>query len=323
MTANKPQVTAVIVSYQSRQTVAAGLNALHGAHATGFANVVVVDNASNDGTADFVAKCYPWVTLVRSAENLGYGRALNLGMEQVTTPYVLLMNPDVVLPGIAVRKLVDFMETHPRAAMSAPAIIEDGGSIQLAGVLPTPWHMIVTATGLRSARQRPINPGGAPFQSDWLCGAILMTRLKSMNAIGGFDPRYFLYFEETDLCRRVIAHGGELWAVGEAVARHAGSDSAKRTNERLYKSCIAEHYFQSRFYYMAKFFGWPLAAAAELLEYSLLALRVFCRIGTGKRPDATVLDRLRAPLLRLPRKVCMHDPWTSANPIRRTDTALT
>ncbi len=303
MTANKPQVTAVIVTYQSRHTVGAPLEALQDAYTTGLADVIVVDNVSNDGTADFVSGRYPWVTLVRSAENLGYGRGLNLGMSHATTPYVLLMNPDAVLLCDALRKLVEFMDTHPRVGMSAPAIIEDGGSIQPAGVLPTPGRIIAKAAGLRSTAQQPIHPGGAPFPSDWLCGAILMARLEVIHAINGFDPRFFLYFEETDLCRRVSAHGYELWAVGEAVAHHTGSHSAKGTQQSLYLDCIAEHYFRSRFYYLVKYFGWPIAACTEFTELSLLAFRSLARRCLNGTDTTGFAQRWAAPLFRCPKQV--------------------
>jgi GT2 family glycosyltransferase len=299
---NSASVTAIIVAYNSVDTIDASLGSVRKAHETGLLECFVVDNASRDGTAEFVAGAHPWVTLIESGENLGYGRGCNLALRRVRTPYVLFMNADAMIEPEDVLTLVRFLETHPRAGMAAPALIETDGSLQGTRALPTPLSILAQAAGANGGRpaQRPIHPGSPPFEAQWLCGAVLLADRALLEELGGFDPRFFLYFEETDLCRRVRAHGRQLWAVGGAVAKHAAHDSAAKTQKEMYEGCIAEYYFPSRFYYLAKQYGWTVAAATEAGELALLAGRALVgRI--ARHPNSRFAQRLRAPFFRAPK----------------------
>jgi len=120
-----------------------------------------------------------------------------------------------------------------------------------------------------------------------------------LNDVGAFDPRYFLYFEETDLWLRAQRSGWELWAVGEAVATHIQATSAQTAGRRLYKGCISEYFFRSRFQYLTEHFGWPAAAAAELGELSVIFARASYRRLRGRNIDDFWV-RLRAPVLGRP-----------------------
>lgn len=309
-----PRVTAVVVTYQSASLVGEALTALRAAYEAGDLRCIVVDNASADGTADLVRREHPWATLVAGRENLGYGSALNVGIAAATTEYVLLMNPDAVIGPGDLAALVRFLDGRPAAALAAPAIVEGEGVLQPAGVLPRPAYFLRHAAGLARGMelQRTIEPGGEPFATDWLCGAILLARKRALDRIGAFDPRFFLYFEETDLCRRVLDAGLELWAVGEAVCRHAGGASAQRSGKRLVANCIAEHYYRSRFYYLVKHHGWTAAVVTEILELCFLALRgvaAWCR----GRPAVELRERLAGPVLRLPEL-----PRTGPRSVRET-----
>lgn len=301
MMVHPPQVTAVIVTYQSRETVGAALDALQEAYAASFANAVVVDNASTDGTGDFVAERYPWVTLVRSNENLGYGRGCNLGFQHVGTPYVLVMNPDAVVGFAALRTLVTFMEERDRVGMCGPAVKEQSGALQPSGALPAPWKVIVKPLlpGWACRRQRHVIPGEPPVRTDWLCGSILLLRTRVIEQLGGFDPRFFLYFEESDLCRRTQQAGWEIWTVGVAVCEHVNAASAKRTNEPMIWGTLSEHYFKSRFYYMFKHHGPAWAIAAETGELLSMLGRTGLEIVRGRKYPH-LGPRLRAPIFRFP-----------------------
>lgn len=302
------RITVIIVTYNSCDEIGAALDALAELQRAGELDCVVVDNLSRDRTVEIVRGEHPWVTLVESPVNLGYGRGLNLGMSRATTPYVLFMNPDAVIATPDIARLRAFMDEHPRVGLAAPAILEGDGQIQYAGILPTPGRILSAAAGGRWTRlQQPIIRGAAPFRTDWLCGALLLARRDLMQEIGGFDPRFFLYFEETDLCRRVLERGYELWAVGEAAAFHVGSISAKKTGEQLFASCIAEHYFKSRFYYLRKYYGWPAAALTEIAEFALLAARSLLN-RLRRRPDESGLaERMSGPFLAQPDPVSPGD----------------
>lgn len=296
---SQPSVTVIIVTYHSLANIGECLDALRSSIDVGDTTCVVVDNASADRTADFVADTYPWVKLVRSAENLGYGRGCNLGFEHCTTPYILILNPDAVADRHTIVTLREFMNSHPAAGMAAPALLEGGHYVQAAGLMTTPGSLFRSAIGSRRVfpDQRVIEPGAPPFETTWICGAAMMIRSDLFKSLGGFDPRFFLYFEETDLCRRANATGASIWAVGRARITHVGGASAQTTGESRVNSCIAEHYYRSRYYYMTKHFGWTLATLSELADASASFARAL------RDKFRTVPSRhgsVRRPLLQFP-----------------------
>lgn len=304
MTHKCPQVTAVVVAYESRDTIDHSLEALRAAYETGVSDTVVVDNASPDGTADCVAERHPWATLVRSDENLGYGRGCNLGWQHATTPYVIFMNADATVTSQAIETMQQFMERRPRVGLVAPAIECGSGEYQEAGGLPTPLNQLWQAAGLRNSRtknRRLIKPGAQPFETDWLCGAVLFARSRMVRELDGFDPRFFLYFEETDLCLRARQAGYELWAVGGAVVEHISSASARKTDPALAEDgCLSKHYYQSRYYYLAKHHGLCAATLAEVGELMLKGVRDIARIVTWRGRANKCRRRLQSPFLAFP-----------------------
>jgi N-acetylglucosaminyl-diphospho-decaprenol L-rhamnosyltransferase len=311
MTQRRPDVTAVMVTYESRDTVGQSLDALRVAYDARVTDVIVVDNASSDGTADFISEHYRWVTLVRSRHNLGYGRGCNLGWRHASTPYIMFMNADAVLTLHAIEVMRTFMERNPRAGIVAPAIRCMSGEYQEAGGLPTPMTQLREATGVRRWQRRShqvIQPGGEPFTTDWLCGAVLFTRSHIMRELRGFDPRFFLYFEETDLCIRAQAAGYELWAIGEAVATHASNTSARKIDPTLAdEGCLSQHYYQSRYYYLTKHYGIMAATCAEVGELMLKGIRDLARLLAGRGGADKCRRRLRGPILMFPRALVNND----------------
>jgi GT2 family glycosyltransferase len=298
---DSPIVTAVIVGYHSRRTIGATLASIKPSKDAGFMDVVVVDNDSSDGTPDYVRERFPWAKLIQANGNLGYGRGCNLGFEHVGTPYTLFLNPDATLSQEALETLLNFIEERPGVGMCAPAIREANGAMQVAGVLPTPEGLIREALGLGGYPTiREIQAGGEPFRTNWLCGAILLVRSEVFRAVKGFDPRFFLYFEETDLCRNIMNEGFELWAVGAAFAEHECGASTSQFGASMAHQCISEHYYKSRFYYLIKHHGWLAATLAEVGTIPLLGMRALLKRGLGRTDDGSFKERLAAPILRLP-----------------------
>ena len=291
-----PTITAVIVSYRSRPCIDGALNALGRAFESALVECVVVDNARDDGSADYVASNHPWVTLIRSPENLGFGRGNNLGFGHCRTPYLLVLNPDAVIDEVALRTLAAFMDRTPRAAIVAPAIVEGRSSLQAAGMMTTPRTLLAAALGTPDPYpdRRVIEPNSPPFLTPWVCGAIMLIRAETFRSLGGFDPRFFLYFEETDLCRRATAAGFQIWANGEAVAEHVGGASARSACPALTHSCIPKFYNKSRRAYLRKHFGTIPAVATECL----VAIGSMARpIRTALRPRSSESMRDRAEML--------------------------
>lgn len=319
----EPRVTAVMVTYNSRATLPRALAGLRASFDRGLCKCVVVDNDSRDGTADYVRAEHRWVELVATGKNLGFGRGNNRGFARAQTEYVLLLNPDAELAPEALQSLIEFLDSEPRAGIVGPAIREDGRPDQPAFHFPTP------ATILRAALGRLGGQGGAlavpieprRYRVEWLCGAVLLVRRSLLQTIQGFDPRFFLYFEETDLCLRARQAGFETWVLGDVVAGHYGGISTRAVQRPMWDGCIAEHYFQSRFYYMRKHFGLARAALAELCEVLLITLYGGVRALAGKPNRGHVRVRWTSPILQLPRPITdepsLPDPSVEASPATR------
>ena len=299
-----PRTTVVIVTYRSMGVVDRALEALAPLAEADAVRCIVVDNASDDGTPEHVREHHPWVRLLAGRNNVGFGRGCNAGLARADTEFVLFLNPDAVMEADALETLERFFDEHPRAGLVAPAVEFPDGTYQPVRPLPTPLGVLASEGGfaLGRSQQIPVWPGAEPFPTKWLCGAVLMGRRQLLEDLDGFDPHFFMYFEETDLCVRARAAGAELWLVPGAVARHVSGVSAERTDARLWSGCIAEYYFESRHYYLAKHFGGFAACSAALGEIALMGARALADRLRGRASDR-LHHRLRAPVLRMPRSL--------------------
>ncbi len=302
-------MTGVIVTYRSQKTIRACLDAARRCHDAGVMDTVVVDNDTPppDATRDILAREASFARVVLCDHNTGFGRGCNRGLAEVRTPYVVFINPDATLEPDAVRTIVSFMDAHPRCAVAGPAILQHEDSsgqpvyMHVGGLL-RPAYVVRDSLGrgYSSRFRKPMIPGAPPFVSDWVSGAMLVGRVEVLRDLGAFDPRFFLYFEETDLCRRVLAAGHEIWAVPGAAVEHIGGVSAAEESNDRVKGCIAVHYYQSRFYYLQKHFGGFRARAVTLAEFVCEPLVSLLRAVLGKH-QGPVFRRWRHPLWQLPR----------------------
>jgi GT2 family glycosyltransferase len=295
-------VTAVIVAYQSARTIGDALAAARRCHDAGLLDLVVVDNASRDATPDILAREAGWARVVLEPTNHGFGRGCNLGLAHVKSPYTLFLNPDAAIEPPALRTMLEFMQQRPGAGIVGPATLcgsRDHPQLQSTGPYPTPWSMVREAVPFLRRRSSAVTivPGAPPMRTGWVCGALLMIRSSLARQLGGFDPRFFLYWEEVDLCRRAEHAGFENWVLGTALAHHvvgASSGGGPRVG-----AAIARHYYQSRYYYMAKHHGWLAATAAELAEFVPLGMESALDVLRG-RGLSRLRPRLQAALLSLP-----------------------
>ena len=301
------EVTAVVVTYQSAHTLDGLLAAARRGRDAQMLRYVFVDNNSTDATAPRLLRESDWAEVLLTGRNNGFGRGCNIGLAKVSTPYTLFLNPDAQIEPEAVEAMVAFMDCHPQVGIAGPATLCGplGGpqNYQATSTLPTPKTIVRAAIPLMSPLKdsRPIVPGAPAFATGWVCGAILMVRTDLAKRLGGFDPRYFLYWEEMDLCRRAKNLGFETWAVGGAVANHICGASSDNDDTRI-SGCIGKHFYQSRRFYMIKHHGWVAATVAELAEFSLLCLRTLADAVRGKG-FGRIRPRLQAPLLSQPAMV--------------------
>ena len=270
----------------------------------GALETVFVDNNSPDNTADILDEQREWCEVILSKENNGFGRGCNLGLAKVKTPYTLFLNPDAYIEPDQLQIMVDFMEAHPKAGIVGPTTLcgpkEGPRTYQGTSELPTPRSILRASVPLLPAVKghTPIVPGAEPFLTGWVCGAVYLIRTDLAKQLHGFDPRFFLYWEEMDLCRRVADAGFQTWALPTAQAAHLCGASSDDDDTRI-SGCIGEHFYKSRRYYLIKHHGWLLATSVEFLEFVFLATRTLADILRGNGVSR-IRPRLQAPLFSQP-----------------------
>lgn len=234
-------------------------------------HVVVVDNQSDDGSAAIAAAA--GATVIHQASNLGFGNSCNSGAVQTTTDYLFFLNPDAVLRNDAVQSLVSFMDAHPAASACNPKIVNANGKPAFKR----------SSTLLPKAQWAPRGWPPTSQEIGVLSGAALFVRRSAFEAVGGFDPKIFLYHEDDDLSLRLRREIGPLMFVADALVEHLeGRSSARSANIAAWKSF---HLARSRIYAMRKHHR-PGAFSSSLSEAILKCLSPLTLISSRKRAQA-------------------------------------
>jgi GT2 family glycosyltransferase len=276
----------LIVTYNSRPligTLLAGLaRQLDGLDA----EVVLVDNASHDGTADAVAEHHPWVRLVRSAQNLGFAAGNNLAARHATGRVLLLLNPDALPARGCVARGLALMDSDPGVGLAGARLLADDGATQpSARMFPSLMQEAIVLSGLAARFPKSrwfgrldrtwANPASAA-PVDWVPGAFALVRRDLFDQLGGFDERFFLYYEEVDLCRRIHAAGYRVQYWPELRVQHIGGVSARTVAGATVArsgSQLTLWRARSGLLYYRKNHGWLTAWAVNRLERGWHALR--------------------------------------------------
>ena len=254
-----PELTVMVISFNTRELTLRCLETLHaGTRATRF-RTMVWDNASSDGSADAVARAFPQVTLIRSPENVGFARANNRIAEAATTAWLLLLNTDTEVFDGAIDRLMAFARARPENGIYGGRTLFPDGSLNPTScwMAMSPWSAFCHATGLvaafkASALFNTEGIGGWQRDSvravDIVTGCFLLVPTAVWRALDGFDPQFFMYGEEVDLCHRARARGWQPIVTPEATIMHLGgasrdSPAAKRIQvARARASFVALHW---------------------------------------------------------------------------------
>lgn len=239
-----PELTVIMVSYNTRDLTLAALRTLFETTRQTPIHVVVLDNASADGSAEAIAAAFPQVELIRSAENLGFARANNVVAAAARTEWLLLLNPDTECHAGAVDNLMDFARETPQAGIWGGRTVFPDGSLNAAScwMRITPWSMFCLVTGLSalfrdSALFNPEAMGGwrrdSVRQVDIVVGCFLLIRKPLWDELGGFDLKYFMYGEEADLCLRAARLGYRPMITPEAEIMHIVGAATKERGDKL------------------------------------------------------------------------------------------
>lgn len=225
----------------------------------------VVDNASRDDSVAVLRRDFPQATVLVNEKNVGFGRANNQVVPHLTGEFALLLNTDAFIAPDALQVVLKCMQTRPRCGAVGVRLTTEGGELEPScRYFPTPWNVFLQRTGLFKLfkRTRMIDDFSWDHQGerecDWVPGCFLLLRKRVIDEVGLFDPRYFLYYEEVDLCRRIKAAGWQVRYTGATSAVHLGGESAK-SDAKITPTGrqISELQVESELLYMRKNHGLP------------------------------------------------------------------
>jgi GT2 family glycosyltransferase len=225
-----------IVSWNTRDLLRRCLASLEKHCRSGQTRVIVVDNASSDGTPEMVRREFPSVNLIESGGNLGFGKAHNLIAAHSTEPFVLFLNPDTEFVENAHEQMLKVFHQHPEVGLAGCRMTNLDGSVQPLGWQwhTSPWTeflsgLLVSRSSMRLARR--LLPYHDPLKDGFvrkLYGGCLMSRRSVLDQVGWFDERFFMYGEDVDLSRRIEAAGARSYYLSSTSVIHlCGGASAK------------------------------------------------------------------------------------------------
>ena len=279
-------VSVVVVSYNTKHLLERMLTALDAGRGQLQLQIIVVDNASKDDSAAFLKREFPHVELIENPTNVGFGRANNQALSSVRGRYVLLLNTDAFVSPDTLPRTVNYMDEHPRSGVLGVKLIDESGVLQPSCFhFPTPWNIF-----LRMSRLDRFFKSGRLFNEDheslracdWVKGCYYLMRREITETIGLFDPRYFLYYEEVDHCRRVHEAGWDVIYYPHAPVVHIGAESAKSYNKPLDRNRqVSILHIESELLYLRKHHGMFGLMASVLLtmmaDVGLVLKRVVLR----------------------------------------------
>jgi len=297
----------VIVSYNTRDLLRDCLGSVSAGCGDLRTETFVVDNASPDGSCDMVAQEFPAVRLVRNPCNAGFAAANNIVLRKAAGRYVVLLNPDTVLSAGALPELMRFMDATPAAGYCGPRLLNADGSHQ-----PSARRFPTTLSGafamLSLGHHRPnsrhaldlhrMHGDRSRFRTDWLTGACLVVRTEAMRQVGDLNEGFFMYFEETDWCRRMASAGWEGWYVPSAEVVHLGGASVGlNETEAPFFGNHPSYWVSSRCRYMRRHHGVVGMLICESLDVALYAA-LWLRHRWRATPESRLKARRASTALR-------------------------
>jgi GT2 family glycosyltransferase len=302
------ELSVVVVSFNTRDLLRRSLRTMQTACAGLAHEIIVVDNASHDGSADMVAAEFEHVKLVRAPHNLGFAAANNLGRQWAEGEFLALINPDAFPEPGVLANAVTRLRQLPKVGMVGGLLIGKEGQLEpSARLFPSPLNDLLALSGLaaRFAGSRffgrfdrtwadPMQPA----QVDWVPGAYCLVRQAALEKTGFFDERFFLYYEEVDLCRRLKQAGYTVEYWPELRATHWGGESSKTVGGQTLSGHgrqLTLWRMRSALLYYRKHHGWLVAKIAASLEVTWHTVRQWRNRQQPAKQDesASVIQTMR------------------------------
>lgn len=269
-----PTVSVVIVNWNTRELLRRCLASLPWDSERVRIEAIVVDNASEDGSAEMVEEQFPQVRLLRNEENVGFVRANNQGLRAATGEFLLMLNSDTeVRPG-AIERLVEVLGSDERIGAVGPRLLNTDGTPQSnAAPFPSVIHRFLPSrfehAYNRRVQQRALANTGHLARVDWLTAAALLTRRDVLDRVGPLDERYFMWYDDIDWCQKLRAAGYERVFVADAVVVHHG----RQSGGRLASHALQAQLFDSEYLYLRLHAGRPVTCLVFALRIAKALVR--------------------------------------------------
>ena len=260
-----PDLSVVVVSFNTAHLLTPMRRALLASDGGLNVQTIVIDNASQDESVAILEREFGDSTVVLNTSNIGFGRANNQALPLATGRYLLLLNTDAFVAPDTLVSTVNYMDENPECGVLGVRLAGRNGDLQPAcRNFPTPWNVFLSRSGLARFLPKvrmvdePIPDDGLPRECDWVVGCYLLVRKSVIDQCGLFDPRYFLYFEEVDFCRRAKRSGWKVMHYPRTTVVHLGGESAKSTGPLTSAGQqISSLQIESELLYYRKTFGLP------------------------------------------------------------------
>jgi N-acetylglucosaminyl-diphospho-decaprenol L-rhamnosyltransferase len=228
---NVPDISICIATWNAAETLRYCLRSIFEGEWCMTKQVIVTDNASEDGTSPMVQQEFPQVHLMRSETNLLYGGGVNLAARQATGRNLIVLNDDAFVSSHALETLCRFLDANRQAGICAPRMLRPSGKWERqGGFFPSARNEIVRLFGMRGLLRAKVQ-SDQPFEVDWVSGSCFAIRREIGQAAGFFDEGYPFYWEDVDLCYRVRAMGWSVWLLPQIQVVHAHAQSSRRMDE--------------------------------------------------------------------------------------------
>jgi GT2 family glycosyltransferase len=224
-----PELAVILVNRNGKAALARCLISLRESVRGKGWEVIIADNASDDGSPDVVSQDFPAFKLMRTGGNLGFARANNIAWNTSRAPFVLFLNPDTVVPPGSLDLLLEEMKRNPGVGASGPLLVRDGDRPQVSfGGRVSFFRELLQRSLLNPYYKRRLKSLRRPREVTWVSGACLLARREAIEQAGGFDERFFLYFEDIDLCLRIAAQGWKILFLPQVSVFHEGGAAARQ-----------------------------------------------------------------------------------------------
>jgi len=259
-------ITIVIVNWNTKDLLRDCLESVYRTVRDITFEIILVDNASHDGSVTMAAKDFPGVRIIENSENLGFGAANNQAFAVMKGRYALLLNTDTVLTENSVHELFAFMENHDEAAMAGGQLLNRDGSRQNSiANFPTVLTLLANTSLLEYLfpRRFPSKRYNhkEPLEVESVIGACMLVRKKAINEVGMFDERYFFFFEETDWACQMRAAGWKIYHLPSALIYHLqGQSVGRNVRSRI-------EFYRSRYKFFNKWKGRSYNVAVSLVAF--------------------------------------------------------